>query len=124
MKKFISTISLVAVLMFLFMPAFIFSAVSNPTESLPTKEQVSGLSDKAGIEAVLNSIVNWVFAVMVVVGTIFVILAAFQFVTGGGDPAKVAEARQKLIWAILGFAVAVLARAILPLVKSLLGITA
>ncbi|MBI2641968.1 MAG: hypothetical protein HYW96_00105, partial [Candidatus Wildermuthbacteria bacterium] len=41
--------------------------------------------------------------------------AAFQFVTGGGKPEEVSAARQKLIYAVIGIAIALLARA-LPLV--------
>lgn len=122
MKKILSIAAILSFAAVLAVPVLVVGDVVpvEPSNTLPT----TNLPDtKAEIEATLNAIVNWVFAIMVVVGVIFVVLAAFQFVTGGGDPAKVAEARQKLIWAVLGFAVAVLARAILPLVKSLLNVS-
>lgn len=119
MKKFISIVGSLFLLTVLIAPVLVMAAdtVQDPTNILPATSP-----DKLFIEGLLDSIINWVFAIMVVVGTIFIVLAAFQFVTGGGDPAKVAEARMKLIWAVLGFAVAILARGVQPLVKSLLGI--
>lgn len=124
MKKVFLGVTLLSLLTMMMVPAaIVLGAVEQPTESLPTKTQLGTLPTKTGIESILEAVVNWVFAIMVVVGTIFIILAGFQFVTAGGDPEKVSEARMKLIWGIAGFGVAVLARAILPLVKSLLGIT-
>jgi len=40
---------------------------------------------------------------------IYIVLAAFQFVTGGGDPEQVKGARQKLIYAAMGIAIALIA---------------
>ncbi|MBI2641969.1 MAG: hypothetical protein HYW96_00110 [Candidatus Wildermuthbacteria bacterium] len=63
----------------------------------------------------IDLITNWVFAVFIAISVIFIVLAAFQFVTGGGKPEEVSAARQKLIYAVIGIAIALLARA-LPLV--------
>ena len=52
---------------------------------------------------------NWVFAIFLAMSIIYIVLAAFQFVTGGGDPAQVSAARQKLIYAAVGIAIALLA---------------
>ena len=70
-----------------------------------------GLLDKLGI------IGNWVFAVLITVSVIYIILAAFQFVTGG--PEKAEEARKKLIFAVIGIAVALLAAGIDDVVRSI-----
>ena len=52
---------------------------------------------------------NWVFAIFLALSLIYIILGAFQFVTAAGDPAKITEARQKLIFAVVGIAIALLA---------------
>ena len=54
----------------------------------------------------LDTITDWVFAIAMTIALIFLIMAAFQFVTGGVDPAKIGEARQKLMYAFIGIAVA------------------
>jgi len=56
----------------------------------------------------LQDIVKWIFAFVVAISLIFLILAAFQFVTGGGDPQQVSEARMKLLYAGLGIGFVVL----------------
>ena len=52
---------------------------------------------------------------------VFVILAAFQFLSGGGDPQQIVQARQKLIWAAVAVIVATLSRAIPTVVNNIVG---
>ena len=54
----------------------------------------------------IQLISNWVFAIFLAISLIYLVLAAFQFVTGGGDPAQISGARQKLIYAMIGIAIA------------------
>ena len=56
----------------------------------------------------LDLVTDWIFAIAMAVALIYLVLAGFQFVTGGGDPAKVTQARQKLIYAIIGIGVALI----------------
>jgi len=63
---------------------------------------------------------NWVFAIFLAMSVIYIILAAFQFVTGGGDPAQVSGARQKLIYAAIGIAIALLAAGFDDILRSIL----
>ena len=75
----------------------------------------------AGLLALIDTITNWFFAVFTVLALIFVLLAAFNFVTAGGDEAKVSEARQKLIWAAIGIIVALISKGLVPIVRSIVG---
>ncbi|GEM_PF-1932742 len=68
---------------------------------------------------VIEAITDWIFIILLVMAVIFILLAAFQFISGGGDPKAVAEARTKLIWAAVGIAVALLARGIPTAIGSL-----
>ena len=102
-----------------------FPAVNGVCLELPRSG--SGLADTAPattgaqLLTLVDTATNWVFAVFVVLAIIFVLLAAFQFVTAGGDSAKVGEARQKLIWASVGVIIALLAKGIVPVVRSIIG---
>ncbi len=71
---------------------------------------------------VMNRVVNWVFAFFLVIAVLFIIIAAFQFLTAGGDSTKVSGARDKLLYAAIGIMVAMLSRAIIPMVRMILGI--
>ncbi|MDD5621163.1 MAG: hypothetical protein PHS27_01065 [Candidatus Pacebacteria bacterium] len=85
-----------------------------PPEQIPT----------IGAEGMMNlirKIINWVFTILLVVVFIMMLVAAFMFVTGGGNPDSVSKARQILIMALVGFAVAMLAQGVVALVSSILG---
>jgi hypothetical protein len=71
--------------------------------------------------AILGALTNWVFAGFVALAVLMVILAAVQFVTHGGDPEKVSEARKKLIWAAVGVGVALMAKGFVPVIQNILG---
>ncbi len=60
----------------------------------------------------VQDLTNWFFVGFLLTAAVFVIIAAFQFLTGGGDPVSVGSAKKKLIWAVVAVIIAVLARAI------------
>lgn len=71
---------------------------------------------------IIKNIVNWVFTIFLGISALFIIMAAFQFLTAGGDSSKVSAARDKLLYAAIGIAVAVLSRAIVPIVRNILNL--
>ena len=73
-----------------------------------------------GLLTIISNGINLLFTILIVISVIFIILAAFQFVTAGGDPNGVLMARQKLIWAAVGIIVATLARAIPTVVNNII----
>lgn len=73
------------------------------------------------ILTVLDRFIAWFQAILFIVAIIFILVAAFYFVTARGNPAKVETARDMLIWAAVGIGVALLAFAIQPIVLQLLG---
>lgn len=72
------------------------------------------------IFVLVNSIFNILFWALIVLAGIFIIMAAFSYLTAGGDPEKVKTANQKVIYAAVAVVVAVLARAIPTVVCSFL----
>ncbi|MDO8470522.1 MAG: pilin [bacterium] len=74
-----------------------------------------GISD---VYLIVDNIVNWVFVFVMLLSVVFVILAGFQFVTGGPEGAK--EARERLMWAAIGIGVAILARAFPNVIRMLI----
>ena len=89
--------------------------------SSSTLSETASASTGAGLLILIDTITNWFFAIFTVLALIFVLLAAFQFVTGGGDEAKMSEARQKLIWAAVGIIIALLAKGLVPVIKAIVG---
>lgn len=78
-----------------------------------------------GICCVMNAIMtvtDWVFFVLIAVVALLVIWGGFTIATAGGAPDKVNQGRNFILFAMLGFAVALLARAIPAVVRAVLGL--
>jgi len=90
-------------------------------EEVPTRFGPIPEGPQTGSEFIstVEGITNWVFVILLVFAVVFILLAAFQFLSGGGDPQAVAQARQKLIWAAVGIVVALLARGIPTAISNL-----
>jgi hypothetical protein len=77
-----------------------------------------------GMCCLLNGIYNitdWVFVVLMAVSSLMIIWGAVLFTTSSGDPEKVGKARNLIIFAAVGIAVALFSRAIPPAVKMIIG---
>jgi hypothetical protein len=77
-----------------------------------------------GMCCLLNGIYNitdWVFVVLMAISSLMIIWGAVLFTTSSGDPEKTAKARQLIIYAAVGIAVALFSRAIPPAVKMIIG---
>ena len=71
------------------------------------------------LDDAVGKIVNPLFLILVAISTVFIIYAAYTFVTSGGDPGKTETARATLIYAIIGIVVAFLALALYNVLKAL-----
>ena len=71
------------------------------------------------LDDAVGKIVNPLFLVLVAISIIFIIFAAYTFVTSGGDPGKTETARATLIYAIIGIVVAFLALGLYNVLKAL-----
>ena len=77
-----------------------------------------------GICCLMNGIYNitdWVFIVLMAVSSLMIIWGAVLFTTSQGNPDSVSKARQLILYAAVGIAVALFSRAIPPAVKMILG---
>ena len=67
-------------------------------------------------------VLNWFFNIVIILGVIFVIYAGFTYITSGGDPTKTKKALQILMYALIGIAIAVLAKALINFVTGWVGV--
>jgi len=65
-------------------------------------------------------ITDWIFTILIAFVMILVVIGAFRILTSAGDPEKVRKGRNYILYAAIGLAVALLAKAIPALVQSLL----
>ncbi len=69
------------------------------------------------------TVTDWIFLIVLGLSIIFILIGAFNFITAGGSPEKAATGRQYLIYAVIGIIVAILAKAIPAIAKSIIGLT-
>jgi len=99
------------------------SLLALPAVSLATHGPVhpqdipAGPASQQALLDLIDGIANWIFALLLAVALIFILIAAFQFLTSGGSPETVAKARQTLLYAVIGIAVAFLARGFVAIVR-------
>lgn len=115
MKKIFPIVILISILV---LPAI---ALAAPTEA-PTEIIPIGPTSGDDIILIIENVANWMFAILLAVALVFVLLAAYQFLTSGGDPTRVTSARQSLMFALVGVGIALLARSLIYAVRIVLGI--
>jgi uncharacterized membrane protein len=81
----------------------------------------TGITSLQSILDELCVVFAWMFYFLIVVAVIFVIVAAFKYLTAGGDPEKVKSAGATLLYAAVAIGVALLAKAIPLIISNFLG---
>ena len=76
------------------------------------------LPDTPDVLATIAKVANWVFTILIIAAVFVVLIAAFTFVTGGGEPVQVTKARTMLIWAAVGIIVALVAKGFPLLIRN------
>ena len=101
-------------------------AILSPALALATNAPTLPGTDIQGPEGVFKvicSLVNWLFAVLVLIAVIFVFIAAFRYLTTAGEPEKLSKANKTLVYAAVAIGVALLARVVPMMVAGLLGVS-
>ena len=99
---------------------------SNNSDGLAACQNAAGgttsggsVSTFPGLLNKLRTLSNYIFDGLIVIAGIFLVIAGYFFVTGGGEPEKVNKARQMLINALIGVAIAVAAKGLVMLVQNI-----
>jgi len=100
----------------------VFAAIGVPTNVVAIPAASTSITGIEGVIDLFAQAANWVFTIFLIVGVITLILAAFKFLTAGGDPTAVQSARSMVLYAAVGFGVAFLALAVPNVVADLLGV--
>lgn len=81
----------------------------------------SGINSLSSVGTSLCGITNWLFYFLILLAVIFIIWAAFKYLTAAGDPEKVKSASHALLYAAIAIVVGILAKAVPSLVGSVIG---
>lgn len=84
---------------------------------------ISNVSSLTGTGGLFCTIVNWLFYLLIIAAIIFVLVAAFRYLTAGGDPEKVKAAGNTLLYAAIAVVVALIAKGLPYIVTTFFGST-
>ncbi len=94
-------------------------------EIIPTTDTATAMgTEKWGMICLLNTVytvTNWVFYIMTIVAVLMIVFGGFTYITAAGDPAKAGKGKSILMFAIIGLAIALIAKLIPSLVRFIIG---
>ena len=73
------------------------------------------------LEDLVASVTNFIFYVATVIFPIMVAIAAFLFMTAAGNPSKVEQAKNILIYSSVGYGIVILANVLVYVIKDVIG---
>jgi hypothetical protein len=134
MKKAFLSLILISLLAVIALPTMV---LAQPVESCTLRHDLTdfdagcdiGLVDESVTSAwgmccmldAIYTVVDWIFFGLIALVALFTILGAFDILTAAGDPEKVSKGRARIMYAMIGLAIALLSRAVPSVVKALIG---
>jgi Type IV secretion system pilin len=115
LKKF--ALDLMVPVVSLAVPLLAAAQVPQPPITAPN----AGINSIGAVSSSLCAITNWLFYFLILLAVIFIIIAAYKYLTAAGDPEKVKAASHSLLYAAIAIVVAILAKAVPSLVGSIIG---
>ena len=113
LKTKISTLALT--LLMLPFSGIVYADVETPESFKPNIQHIRDIYD------LIFRVARWFQAFFFVIAAIFVIIAAFTYLTSGGDEDKIKRAKTQLIYAVIAIIVALLAFGVDTIMKNFLG---
>lgn len=98
-----------------FLPMLVFATHRLP-HTIPT-----GPTSLDQLLGVLNKIINILFTILMIAAVIFILIAAFNYLTAMGSADKVKTANNMIIYAAIAIAVALVAKGIPWVISSIIG---
>jgi len=71
---------------------------------------------------VVESLTSFVFTLGIVLAPLVFLIGGFVFLTSGGDTNKVQKGKDIMVYAVIGFAIILLVKGLVELIKNALGV--
>ena len=116
-KKFLPILTSIAALSVLgFTPAANAVDVCSQGGVSAEVKKAAGCSGSTDIASVIQTILNSVIAICGIIAVIFIVIGGIKYMTSSGDSGKVKQARDTILYAVIGLIVCALAFAIVNFV--------
>ncbi len=73
-------------------------------------------------EDIINNLIDFIFKIAIVLAPLMVIIGGFLFMTAGGNIQQITQAKNLLIWTVIGLLVILLSKGILAIINLILGV--
>ena len=73
-------------------------------------------------EDIVADLINFIFSIAVVLFPLMIVIAAILFVTAAGSTERTGQAKKIIIWSSIGFAIMLLAKGLLGVIQTILGV--
>lgn len=74
------------------------------------------------VQELIDNLINWLFTLALVIVPLIIVLAGYFFIASGGDPQKVTQARNMVIYALVGFLIILASKGMIALVETIVGV--
>jgi len=116
MKKTIIILSLLSISILMVMPVLADDPQSTSTDLNITNP----LGETSDITTLVENILNFLIILAIPITAILVVYAGYLYITSAGNEEKVKIAQKALIWAIIGFAIVLIANSIPAIIQEFL----
>lgn len=124
-KSLLITITLISLFGFLAVENPVFAAAMSfdeaKSELCGSGDEKCKISDPKQIFTILSTVVQYTYTIFFIVAIIFIIVAAFNFLTAQGDPEKIKGARAQILWACVAIVIALISVAAAQIIKTFIG---
>ncbi|OHA62552.1 MAG: hypothetical protein A2117_01525 [Candidatus Wildermuthbacteria bacterium GWA2_46_15] len=77
----------------------------------------------ASIQELIDAVIKFIFLIALVVSPLMIVIGAFYLMTAAGDPGRVKTAKTIFLYTAIGLFVIFLARGLVALIRSAMGVT-
>ena len=92
--------------------------------TLPSSENLnlpSPIKESSELIDVIARIVGWIYIIFFIIAVMYILFAAFNYLTGANDPEKIKTGRNQIIYAAIAIVIALLAVGARTIIEDFLG---
>lgn len=113
--KLVKRIVFLTALFVLTLPITVFAA------NIDKFKNAKVASDPEQVTGVIETMINWIFGILLIAAVIIILIAAYTFSTSAGDPIKLKKGRDLILYAVVAIVIAFLAEAVVFLIVRTIG---
>lgn len=87
------------------------------TPILATSFEIPNPFKHKTFESLINAIINFIFYVSLAIAPLMILIAAFYFITAGGNPQKIERGKKIIIYTFIGLLIVFLAKALVSVIQ-------